>query len=128
MKPVPDDIRRFVLTSIPSVPYLEAVLLLRDAPERAWTVPEVAARLYVPVRAAGELLEALCTAGLVNCNTEGTRVYQYAPRDESLTLMMDALAACYRENLFGVTALIHDAIQKNAVRFADAFKLRKDPE
>ena len=128
MTPVPDDIRRFVLTSIPSVPYLEAVLLLRDAPERAWTAPEVAARLYIPVRSTTDLLEALCAGGLASRDAGDTPGYRYAPRDASLSQMMDALAACYRENLFGVTALIHDAIQKNAVRFADAFKLRKDPE
>ena len=30
---IPDTIRRFILTSINSVPYLEAMLLLRSAPE-----------------------------------------------------------------------------------------------
>ena len=34
---IPEDIRRFVLTSIPSVPFLEALLLMRAAPEQPWS-------------------------------------------------------------------------------------------
>ena len=63
MTTIPDDIRRFVLTSIPSVPYLEAALLLRGE-ERGWTVTEVARRLYITDAAADELLEALQAGGL----------------------------------------------------------------
>ena len=33
---IPDDVRRFILTSVPSVPYLEAMLLLRGEPQAAW--------------------------------------------------------------------------------------------
>ena len=110
MTTIPDDIRRFVLTSIPSVPYLEAALLLRGE-ERGWTVTEVARRLYITDAAAEELLEALQAGGLARTVAGPAPGYRYLPRDEALARSMVALADCYRENLFGVTTLIHDAIQ-----------------
>lgn len=74
----------------------------------------------------GPRRDSVRAGGLVLCNAADPPTYRYAPRDESLARTMDALAACYSENLFGITNLIHDATQKNAVRFAEAFKLRKD--
>lgn len=120
---IPDDVRRFVLTSIPSVPFVEAALLLRRQPAAALDTREVAAALYIQEAAAASLLQALCAAGAAQC--EGDR-YRYAPRDERLAAAWDRLAEAYSANLIGVTHLIHDATQKNAKRFADAFKLRKD--
>jgi len=127
MQPIPDDVQRFVLTSIPSVPYLEAALLMRESPEKWWTAAQVAARLYIREAAAAELLAALYAAGLVQRQAADTSKYRFEPRDAGLAESITAVATCYRDNLFGVTALIHDAIQKNAIRFADAFKIRKDP-
>ena len=126
MKPIPDDTRRFVLTSIPSVPYLEAALLLHGQPGEERSAAEVAARLYVAERNAAELLKALCAAGILQCSDTPEPRYRYSPKDASLADAMDALAKAYAENLVGVTTLIHDATQKSAQRFADAFRLRKD--
>jgi hypothetical protein len=129
MTPLPDDIRRFILTSIPSVPYLEAALLLRAHRERRYTAMDVAQHLYMPERPAAELLVNLCAAGIVECAVPGDEPqhYRYAPSTEALERSMDALAACYAINLLGVTNLIHDTTQKSAHQFADAFTLRKDP-
>ena len=61
--PIPDDLRRFILTSIPSVPYLEAVLLLHGDAHVLWDAPELAQRLYIPQTRASELLGQLAEAG-----------------------------------------------------------------
>jgi len=130
MASIPDDIKRFVLTSVPSVPHLEAALFLRKHAPRECTAAEVAAALYVGLRLARELLEWLCAAGLAQAAgaDEGQvdAAYHYAPRDPSLAHLMDRLAVCYSTDLVGVSGLIHDAIQRSARSFADAFKLRKD--
>lgn len=122
---IADEVRRFVLTSIPSVPYLEAALLFHAQPQVQRTVGEVARALYMPDRAAGELLQSLQAAGIVASAGEPLQ-YRYAPADPGLAGALDALAAAYAADLIGVTTLIHDATQKRAQRFADAFKLRKD--
>ena len=124
--PIPDDVRRFVLANIPSVPHLEAALLLRSLPGHDLHVADVAARLYVSDRIAAELLKALCATGILHCETGPDPRYRYAPKDASLATVMDELARVYAENLVGVTTLIHDATQRSAQRFSDAFRLRKD--
>lgn len=121
-----DDVRRFVLTSIPSVPYLEAALLLRGAPHRSVDATDLAGSLYLSERAARELLQQLSEGGLVAPDPQRPAAVRYQPRDESLAASMDALSAAYAGNLVQVTHLIHDATAKKAQRFADAFKLRKD--
>jgi hypothetical protein len=121
--PIPEDIRRFVLTSIPSVPYLEALLLFHEAPQTTRRCDDVARLLYLNERTTAPLMQALCEAGLVRAEGDA---FRYEPRDETLRATVDRLAAVYAADLVGVTTLIHDATQKSAQRFADAFKLRKD--
>lgn len=123
MAPLPDDVRRFVLTSIPSVPYLEAALWLRSRAPAAMAPGDLAAALYLPSRAATELLVQLHEAGLVDKGEEG---YRYAPRQPALAEAMNRLADVYPRNLVGIATLIHDAAGRSAARFAEAFKLRKD--
>jgi hypothetical protein len=121
--PVPDDVRRFIVMSIPSVPYAEAALLLRQKPDTVFTLQDVASALYTSERTAAELLDRLCADGVLQRDAER---FQYAPRDAQLAAAWDRFAVCYTTNLIGVTQLIHDATQKSAHRFADAFRLRKD--
>lgn len=122
---IPDDVRRFVLTSIPSVPYLEAALLLRRA-AREHSDEEVARALYVPRDHAAALLEALHQAGLVTLRRDDGLHSRYQPRNQDLAQAFEGLARHYETDTIGITRLIHDASGKSAVRFADAFKIRKD--
>ena len=125
--PIPEDLRRFVLTSIPSVPFLEALLLLRANPAQAWDSDMLASRLYVRERTAHGLLEDLCRAGVVAPGAETPRPgYRYRPASEQLRERIDALADLYAKQLVEVTLLIHSTLDRKAQQFADAFKLRKD--
>jgi hypothetical protein len=123
MSSISPELKRFILTSIPSVPHLEAVLLMHGQPGERRTAIEVGARLYVPEHVAAGLLQSMCDAGLLSCE-EGS--YWYEPGNPSLDGLLDALSKAYAADLVGVTKLIHDATQRTARRFADAFKLRKD--
>ena len=125
--PVPDDLRRFILTSIASVPHLEALLLLRGAPELDWDSAAVAQRLYITERAARKLLEDLRAIGaLSSTKTDKAVSYRYWPRHPELAAMIDQLAASYAANLVGITVLIHSKLDRQAQQFADAFTWRKD--
>ena len=123
MSSISPDLKRFILTSIPSVPHLEAVLLMHGQPGQRRTALEVGARLYVPEQVAAGLLQSLCDGGLLSCD-EGK--YWYEPGNPSLDGLLGELASTYAADLVGVTKLIHDATQRTAQRFADAFKLRRD--
>jgi hypothetical protein len=121
-QPIPDDIRRFVLTSVPSVPYLEAMLLLRSGERQAWTLEDVARRLYVPPQKADELVRQLSEAGFIVTTPPGQIRWQPpAP----LQGLVDGLARLYSEELVAVTELIHTRQERRALQFADAFVLRK---
>jgi hypothetical protein len=124
---VPDDIRRFVLTSIRSVPYLEAMLLLRSAPDTPWDATQVARRLYIAEAAATELLSALHAANVVRSTTAIPPAYVYEPASDDLRTMIDRLAEVYAAHLKEVTNLIHSRVEKQAQQFADAFRLRQEP-
>lgn len=121
---IPDDLRRFILTSVPSVPHLEAMLLLRGESATRWTAPLLARRLYLPEGRAEELLRHLDAAGIV-ADPAGERKYEYAP-PPGLAEMLDRLAQLYAADLVAVTDLIHSSVDRRAFQFADAFRLRKD--
>ncbi|HSW16698.1 MAG TPA: hypothetical protein VLJ86_05690 [Ramlibacter sp.] len=122
--PVPDDVRRFILTSVPSVPYLEALLLLRSEPSRVWDAAVVKSRLYISETRALELLLALHASGIAVRTAEGG--FQYGPSTDELRAVLDRVAATYATNLVGVTELIHSRIDKRAMQFADAFRWKKE--
>lgn len=123
---IPDEVRRFILTSIPSVPYLEALLLLRKNTEQAWDGKALAQRLYIGEPAADALLLALHDAGLLRREAGDQGGYRYAPGAEAIRQIIDQLADIYSRHLVETTNLIHSRTGKKAQQFADAFKLRKD--
>lgn len=127
-QPIPDDIRRFVLTSIPSVPHLEALLLLRSAPSDFWSAAAVAARLYIGEKVALAVMQELCRAGMTDPRdaADGSVEYRYQPASDAMRALIDRLAALYASHLLEVTYLIHSALERKAHMFADAFKWRKD--
>ncbi|GIZ53119.1 hypothetical protein [Noviherbaspirillum aridicola] len=122
--PIPDDVRRFILTSIPSVPYLEALLLLRAEPAQPWDAATLARRLYLGEKQAAGLLQQLHEAQLLEPAEEGG--YRYRPVSDDLDAMVGRVALAYSSRLVEITNLIHSATGKKAQHFADAFLWRKD--
>lgn len=124
---IPEDIRRFVLASIPTVPHLEALLLLRGTPG-PWSAGAVAERLYLGEKLATGLLDDLCNSGMALAATtqQAPASYCYQPASELLRTTIDSLADFYARHLVEVTHLIHSKDDRKAQQFADAFKWRKD--
>jgi hypothetical protein len=122
---LPDDVRRFVLTSVPSVPYIESLLLLRRESASTWNASQLARRIYVPEAQAAQLLEALQASGVAAGVAGEENAYRYAPEPE-LAGMLDRVATHYAANLLAVTDLIHSGLNRRANQFADAFRWRKD--
>jgi hypothetical protein len=120
-------LRRFVLTGIPSVPFLEALLLLRAEAGRAWPGDDVARRLYVRPRDAAALLEQLCDAGMaVQSVPREALAWRYQPATPAMAALIDRLAELYARQLVQVTTLIHSKLDRKAQQFANAFTWRKD--
>lgn len=124
--PIADDIRRFILTSVPSVPYLEAMLLLRNEKGAPWDAARLARRLYLSEKVAEALLVQLHEAGVAQADAGFEGAFHFEPSSEALRDMIDRVAAAYAVHLVDITHLIHSATGRKAVQFADAFKWRKD--
>ena len=122
---IPDDVRRFILTSIPSVPFVEATLIFMARPGVAIETREIARRLYIGEAAAADIVAQLRGARIVE-PVEAPPSHRFAPESPELAHMLNELAAFYAKDLIGVTDLIHSTTSRKAQKFADAFKLRKD--
>ena len=124
-EPIPEDLRRFILTSVPSVPFVEALLIVRDARGAAVSNELIAKRLYMAEKAAAEVMQQLRQAGVVEPAGTDPISHRFRPETPELMSMLEMLAAHYRSNLVDVTDLIHSRTARRAQQFADAFKLRK---
>lgn len=120
---LPAEIRRFILTSIPSVPYLEALLLLHSEPSQSWTSIALAQRLYVSEKNAQELIAQLHEKHIAKLDGDSAC---YGVTQEDLHELINALATLYSKDLLEITHLIHAKTDRKVQQFADAFKLRKD--
>src|SRR5206468_1453220 len=108
---ISDDVRRFIATNVPSVPYLEALLLLRAEAPKAWDARSLAGRLYVREAEAARLLAELSEAGVADGEAEA---YRFAPKSDELRVMIEGLADAYAHDLLGVSSLIHSRTDRRA--------------
>lgn len=123
---IPDDIRRYVLQRVPSVPYLEAILLLREHRQQAWLPDQVARRLYLGEGEALKLLMRLHDDGIVAERAGQQGGYFYAPASSELEELLSRLATVYAHNLIAISTLIHSKTSGKAQMLADAFVWRKE--
>lgn len=123
---IPDDVRRFILQCIPSVPYLEAVLLVREHSQAGWSAAQLAQRLYLSEEAAARLLLDMQRAGIARADGPDPAAYRYAPGSVDLGQILDRLAQVYASHLIDVSQLIHSKSHRKAQLFADAFIWKKE--
>lgn len=104
---IPADVKRFILLSIPSIPFLEAMLLLRNEAAYAWDGRRLARRLYMEEEAADKLLRDLHAAGFLIVSEKNMSAYHYHPVSDSLRHSIDRLADTYIHNVVEISNLIH---------------------
>jgi len=56
---IPLEVREFLLECVDTVAQLEALLLLRESPQREWDIPSLARRLYIGEAEARSILSSL---------------------------------------------------------------------
>jgi hypothetical protein len=119
----PAHVRDFVVRHLDTVAALEALLMMRAAPDQLWRAAELGDRLYVNEAAAAAVLRSLHRQGLV---ANEDLAFRYAPATEALRTDVDALAAAYTRFLIPITHMIHSKPSAAVRDFADAFKLREE--
>ena len=120
---IPDEVRRFVLGAIPSVPHLEALLLLHADPARGWEAAALAERLYLDPARAAQLLADLARGGLASA---AMGVYRFDAAEPATERVVGELARTYSRHVVEVAELIHATRDRKAQSFAEAFLLRKE--
>ena len=118
---IPDAVKRFILLFIPSVPYLEALLILRNQAGQSWDAADIAPQLYLNQAAAAALLDELHKNEVIIVDESVPGKYRYQPRTPKMAQMIGQLADVYPHNLIEITHLIHAKLNKKAHKFADAF-------
>lgn len=125
---IESHIERFLLDSIDTVPHLEALLLIFRSPQVAWTVEDLAARIYVNERQAHGILEDLARRTLIarveQAPVHSSTRYQYTAKSEAQTELLEEVARAYRTQLVQVTRFIHSNASGSVRDFARAFRLK----
>jgi DNA-binding MarR family transcriptional regulator len=123
-----NQVDRFILDEIDSVPHLEALLLLWRNKEKTWRVEEMARSLYVKAEQADNILQDLVRRNLVVVCTEGERVYAYDSSSENQNALLRQVDQTYRRELIRVSRMIHSKAAPAIRDFARAFRFTKEKE
>lgn len=121
---IPFEVERFILDYIDSVPHLEALLLLFQAPAVLWSVEQLAARIYVNERQASAVLDDLTRRGVITRIEQSPPRYQFVARPQAQTELLEKVAHAYRTQLVQMTRFIHSNASGSVREFARAFRLK----
>jgi DNA-binding MarR family transcriptional regulator len=125
-KGIPEPVKRFLAANIHSIEQLEVLLLLRETEGREWSVPEVSGELRSTPQSIKNRLEDLASRTfLVVKEIEATRRYRYSPSTDEDRRLIDGLADAYKERRLTVINLIYARPERDALSFAEAFKIMK---
>ncbi len=124
--PEREQIDRFIMDEIDSVPQLEALLLIWNNRPKEWSCEDMAKALYVSSDVAQSILKALAARRLI-AEVPGDRG-QFALLAESpeKEVMLAALDRTYRRELVRISTMIHSKASRAVRDFARAFRFTKD--
>jgi hypothetical protein len=123
---VPLEVQQFVLDRINSIAQLEALLIMRNAPDTWWASSSLAERLYISEPTCRAELEGLKSQGLVLSRQEDIGwQFRYSPSTGDLREFVDRLVYYYAKHLVVISNLIHSKPRTRLHEFAEAFSLKK---
>jgi len=116
------QVDRFVIEEIDSVPHLEALLLLWNSRPKRWLPEEMGKALYLTTEYTQSVLQELVNRKLAS--SEAGR-YAYEP-DSDRDKVIEALDRVYRREIIRISNMIHSKASPAVRAFARAFRLKKD--
>lgn len=122
------ELLRFILDNLETVPHLEAVLLIWQNQSTPWTADLLAQRIYVSPVDGRAILEDLTRKGMLRRTEPSDPHYLYDPSWDTERGLLPRLAELYRRQLVQVTKLIHSKGSSSVREFARAFQIKKDRE
>jgi hypothetical protein len=119
---IPHDVQQFLAEHVDSAEQLDALMLLRADPARAWTCEALSQALFSVPQSTARTLERLAAHGFAAVDGGAYR-YAAPPGDEP---RLAALAEAYRADRAGVIKHLFAGRRDPVRTLADAFRLRKD--
>jgi hypothetical protein len=124
MATLPENVERFLASYIDSVDQLELAILLFNSPQTEWSAAAASQVVHCSESVAQEKLERLAAHGLLAVRATPQKTYRYAPQDEALATLTQAMADTYRERPVSVIRRIYEQPVDPLRAFADAFKIK----
>jgi hypothetical protein len=125
---LPEDLTRFIRMSVPSIDALEMLLFVVRRRGVPCAAADVAAALHgsVSVPAVAHYLDELAVQHVLTGTRDAGYTYGGAPGD--MTRVIDQLVKAYNERPVTLIRTVYDAADNSSIkRFAEAFRIRKDP-
>lgn len=120
------QVDRFIVDEIDSVPQLEALLLFWNNRPKVWSSESMARALYVSPEVSREILRHLDQRHLI-AEVEGTAgEFALNAESEQNQNLLASLDAIYRRELVRISNMIHSKASRGVRDFADAFRLKKE--
>jgi hypothetical protein len=125
---IPTSVQKLLHERIQSIEALEAILLMRSDPGRAWTNDELAAVLGINPTIARSAAQELLEKDLCVHDAPGPRRFRYSCPDQDTAEALDELARIYLERrmeiLVFISRLAISRVRNEALRtFAQAFRI-----
>lgn len=121
-----EQVDRFLVDEIDTVPQLEALLLIWNRRPKKWYCSEIAKALYISQELAQEVINHLVLHHLLVKVENSSDCYALrtdSPEKEQLLASLDAM---YRRELVRVSNLIHAKASRAVRDFASAFRFKKE--
>jgi len=119
------EVLRFIGLCIPTVPHLEAMLLMWETTPQLWNAAEIAARIYVTEDTADQILKDLERCGIAELDSVRSTSFRYSTAS-AWTGTLPLVAQAYRRHLSRVARYIHAQGSKSVREFSRAFRLRRE--
>jgi len=121
-----EEVDRFILDEIDSVPELEALLLIWNNRPRDWSSEEMAKALYDRAETTQGFLRSLAQRGLISEVAENKGRYAAISDSPEKEAMLTALDRIYRREIVRISTMIHSKASRAVRDFARAFRFKKD--
>lgn len=122
-----ESARRFLRDDIGSLERLDVLLLMQHHPARWWTAAALAAEVRIPPPQVEESLNVLGRRNLLNVRVAEDVLYRFDPGTAALRQLVEEIVEAHYVNRGAVATCLSAPPASDARRFADAFRLRKDP-
>jgi hypothetical protein len=121
---VREEVDRFIIDEIDTVPHLEALLLLWNSRPREWSLEDMAKALYTSPEAARTIVADLERRRFVILSDKERFLYRSSEKDG----LIEGVDRIYRREVVRISNMIHAKPSASLREFARAFRLKKDRE